>query len=85
MVLRLSTGEKQRLALLRGLLGNPKALLLDEPTGALDPASQASVEAVLRQHIDQGCAIILVTHDRDKAARLANRHFVTQAGRLTSE
>jgi putative ABC transport system ATP-binding protein len=81
-VLRLSTGEKQRLALLRSLLGNPKALLLDEPTGSLDAASQMRVEAMLCDHIAKGCAIVLVTHNAGQAARLGKKHFVMQAGRL---
>jgi ABC-type iron transport system FetAB ATPase subunit len=81
-VLRLSTGEKQRLALLRSLLGNPKVLLLDEPTGALDKAGQMRVEAVLGGHLTRSCAIVLVTHDPDQATRLGTRQFVMQAGRL---
>jgi ABC-type iron transport system FetAB ATPase subunit len=81
-VLRLSTGEKQRLALLRSLLGNPKVLLLDEPTGALDKAGEMRVEAVLGGHLARGCAIVLVTHDPGQATRLGTRQFVMQAGRL---
>jgi ABC-type iron transport system FetAB ATPase subunit len=77
-VLRLSTGEKQRLALLR----SPKVLLLDEPTGALDRASQSSVEAVLRDHLSQGCAIVLVTHNLGQASHLGQQHFVMRAGTL---
>ncbi len=82
LVLRLSTGEKQRLALIRSLLPGPKALLLDEPTGALDEASQAAVETLLRQHLARGCAIVLVTHQPAQAARLGQRRFVMQAGKL---
>jgi ABC-type iron transport system FetAB ATPase subunit len=81
-VLRLSTGEKQRLALLRTLLRRPKVLLLDEPTGALDRASQFCVEAVLRDHLAQGCAIVLVTHNLGQASRLGQQHFVMRAGTL---
>ena len=81
-VLRLSTGEKQRLALLRTLLGNPRVLLLDEPTGALDKASQARIEIVLRDHLARGCAIVLVTHDPGQATRLGTRQFTMQAGKL---
>jgi ABC-type iron transport system FetAB ATPase subunit len=81
-VLRLSTGEKQRLALLRSLLGNPKVLLLDEPTGALDAGSRTLVEAALRDHLARGCAMVLVTHDLRQAARLGHQHFVMRAGTL---
>ncbi len=83
-VLRLSTGERQRLALLRTLLPNPPVLLLDEPTGALDEASQAMVETLLAARLATGCTILLVTHDPAQAARLAQRRFVMRAGKLTA-
>ncbi len=75
-VLRLSTGEKQRLALLRSLLPGPPVLLLDEPTGALDEVSQAKVEELLAERLASGAAILLVTHDPGQAVRLGRRHFV---------
>jgi ABC-type iron transport system FetAB ATPase subunit len=81
-VLRLSTGEKQRLALARTLLLGPPVLLLDEPTGALDESSRGAVEGLLRERLDAGCAILLVTHDPAQAARLARRRFVIAGGRL---
>ncbi len=81
-VLRLSTGEKQRLALLRLMVPRPPVLLLDEPTGALDEASQAKVEVLLRARLDEGCAIVLVTHDPGQAVRLGKRHFVMADRRL---
>ena len=70
---RLSTGEKQRLALLRAWIDEPPALLLDEPTAALDPTAEAAVEAALRRRRDRGAAILMVTHSADQAARLADR------------
>ncbi len=78
----LSTGEKQRLALVRTLLGNPPVLLLDEPTGPLDPDSTAAVEAVLAERLAAGCAMILVTHSAEQAARLATARARMEAGRL---
>lgn len=81
-VLRLSTGEKQRLALLRSLLARPPVLLLDEPTGALDGASQAMVEAVLAERLSDGAAVLIVTHDPGQAARLGRRHFVMSGRKL---
>ncbi len=83
-VLRLSTGEKQRLALLRTLLPNPPVLLLDEPTGALDEASQAMVETILAARLAAGRSILLVTHDPGQALRLGQRHFAMVAGRLVA-
>jgi ABC-type iron transport system FetAB ATPase subunit len=81
-VLRLSTGEKQRLALIRALLLAPPVLLLDEPTSALDEASQAMTEQLLRERLADGVALLLVSHDRAQAARLGRRQFIMEAGRL---
>lgn len=82
-VLRLSTGEKQRLAMVRTLLLHPPVLLLDEPTGALDENSQLLVELVLRECLDAGTAILIVTHSLPQVARLATRHFVMTSGVLS--
>jgi UDP-glucose/iron transport system ATP-binding protein len=83
-VIQLSSGEKQRLALIRALLVRPKVLLLDEPTGALDTASIARVEEMLAEFTSAGGALILVTHDPEQASRLGtvqfrmvDRHLVT--------
>ncbi len=83
-VLRLSTGERQRLALIRALAGAPKVLLADEPTGALDQAATALVEAVLRERLAGGMAIVMVTHSPEQAARLGHRQFRMQARRLVA-
>ncbi len=82
-VSRLSTGEKQRLAMVRAFLGAPKVMLLDEPTSGLDPDATAKVEGLLRERLDEGVAMILITHDATQAARLATRHFQMEAGVLT--
>jgi ABC-type iron transport system FetAB ATPase subunit len=74
-VARLSTGERQRLALIRALAHAPKVLLADEPTGALDETATALVETVLREHIAASMAIVLVTHSPTQAARLGHRQF----------
>lgn len=82
---RLSTGEKHRLALIRflTLTPGPRVLLLDEPTGALDAESAARVETLLRERLDQGTIIILVSHDRAQADRLASRRFHIDHGMLS--
>jgi ABC-type iron transport system FetAB ATPase subunit len=82
-VLRLSTGERQRLGLARALATAPPVLLLDEPTGPLDRDSVALVEALLRARLAQGAAVLMVTHDTTQPARLGARHLVMRAGQLT--
>ncbi len=79
---RLSTGERQRLALVRALAGGPDVLLLDEPTSALDAEARVAVEARLQRFRDAGGAVLLVTHDADQAQRLATRHLMVADGRL---
>ncbi len=68
----LSTGERQRLALIRALIDTPPVLVLDEPTSALDPRNTALVEEVLRYQLINGRSILLISHDRDQVARLAD-------------
>jgi putative ABC transport system ATP-binding protein len=81
-VSRLSTGERQRLALIRALVANSPALLLDEPTSALDGDGAARVEQILRERLAGGLALVLVTHDPAQAERLATHRYVMAAGRL---
>jgi len=84
-VARLSTGERQRIALLRALQAETRVLLLDEPTSGLDPESIVRVEALLRQRLEAGMSILMVTHDPGQAARLASRRFELRDGRLRQE
>lgn len=65
---QVSGGQAQRIALCRALLGNPKIILADEPTGNLDPESTAAVVAGLKQQAQKGSAVIIVTHSPEVAA-----------------
>ncbi|RUA22663.1 ATP-binding cassette domain-containing protein [Billgrantia gudaonensis] len=74
-VAHLSSGEKQRLALLRAVSRSPSALLLDEPTANLDDATARRVEAWLRERIRvRGWPAVWVAHDMAQIARVADRH-----------
>jgi ABC-type lipoprotein export system ATPase subunit len=77
----LSGGEQQRLAIVRALVHEPALVLADEPTGNLDLESGATVLQLLRRVADDGCGVVLVTHDRD-AALVADRMLELRAGRL---
>jgi len=81
VVSRLSTGERQRLALLRAINGNPEVLLLDEPTASLDPASTAQVEQLVAKLREQRkLAVVWVSHDARQVRRVSDKRM-----RLTDE
>jgi putative ABC transport system ATP-binding protein len=81
-VVRLSTGERQRLALIRALALDPPVLLLDEPTGALDQESTERVETLLRERMAAGTTILIVTHSPEQAGRLGHQQFQMRDRRL---
>lgn len=81
-VARCSTGERQRLALARLLQNEPRVLLLDEPTASLDGDSVVRVEGVIAQRLEQGCAVLWVTHDEAQARRVAARRLRIVDGQL---
>jgi sulfonate transport system ATP-binding protein len=83
---RLSGGQQQRVALARGLMSQPRLLLLDEPLGALDALTRVEMQALLeRLWLDGGFTAVLVTHDIQEAVALADRVIVLQDGQVATE
>ena len=81
---QLSTGERQRTALARAMLNEPKLILADEPTGNLDDDNAHGVLAALAEFAAAGGAVLLVTHDT-KVAQYAHRTVRLDHGRLCSD
>jgi ABC-type iron transport system FetAB ATPase subunit len=81
---RLSSGERQRLALLRLLENRPRLLLLDEPTANLDDDNTARVEALVHDYRSEtGAAVLWVGHQKNQLHRIADRIVSLIAGRFT--
>lgn len=74
----LSTGERQRLSLVRALADDPKVLLLDEPTALLDPDTAALVDDHFQRRLKAGCIVLLISHNLAQIDRLA--HMRLQLG-----
>ncbi len=79
---RASTGQRQRLALIRGLLDTPAVLLLDEPTAALDTAARDKVEGLLSRRLAAGATLVIATHDMAQVGRLAGTAYLLTDGSL---
>jgi putative ABC transport system ATP-binding protein len=80
----LSGGQRQRVAIARGVVGDRKLVLADEPTGALDSQTGEVVLRMLRRHVDNGAGALLVTHDARHAA-WADRIVFLRDGRIVDE
>lgn len=82
----LSGGQRQRVAMMRALMTNPDALLLDEPLGALDPLVRHELQEQLRRvFAAYGNTVVLVTHDLPEAAFLASRLVLLHEGRVVQD
>ena len=83
--MKLSGGEQQRVAIARALITNPRLILADEPTGALDPITSREVLALFKDlHENDGVSFLIVTHSKEVAA-FANRSLELRDGRFVAE
>jgi len=80
----LSGGQQQRVAIARALAGEPKLLLADEPTGALDSKTSEDIMALMTGLNQQGITIIVITHE-DEVAAYAQRVIEFKDGRIISD
>ncbi len=82
---QISGGEKQRVALLRGIISNPDILLMDEPFSSLDFDTKYSIISMLKYETYLDIPVIIVTHDPVEAYFLGERVFFMKDGRITEE
>lgn len=83
--LSLSGGEQQMLAIGRGLMSNPKFLLLDEPSLGLSPILTQEVASIIKQITDEGVSILLIEQNASLALQIANKAYVLETGRIALE
>ena len=80
-----SLGMRQRLGVAQALLGDPQALILDEPANGLDPQGQRWLSDLLRARAARGCAVLLSSHQLHEVSRLAHRVVMIGGGRLLAD
>ena len=83
-VYSLSVGERQRVEIVRALLGRPKLLILDEPTSVLTPQAAEALFVVLRQLSEEGVSILYISHKLREIRALAGRATVLRGGRVVA-
>ena len=79
---KLSSGQKQRLALGCALVGDPDLLFLDEPTTGLDPQARFKIWELIQELRGRGVTVLLTTHYMEEAARLCDRVAILDRGRV---
>jgi len=82
LVLELSGGQRRRLDVALGIIGNPELLFLDEPTTGFDPEARRAFWSLIRDLKASGTTILLTTHYLDEAEALADRVAVITAGKI---
>jgi heme exporter protein A len=83
-ILEFSAGMKRRLGMARLLLASPKLALFDEPFGQLDPQGVSLVEEIIDRLRNQGCTVVMSTHDIERGLSLADERMHLEQGRLES-
>ena len=81
----LSGGEQQRIAVARAVVGEPKIILADEPTGNLDPVSAEIIFDLLRTFHERGATVIIATHDKELIRKTGGRVIQLKEGRLVKD
>lgn len=82
---RLSGGEKQRLSLALALAAQPSIVFLDEPTSGVDVNGRTMIRGVIRNLADNGCTVILATHELDEAEKICDRVVIFDKGKVLVE
>ena len=78
---KLSGGQQQKIQLGVCIMGNPKLLILDEPTKGFDPMNRRLLMDIIEELHDKGCAIILITHYMDEVEKLCDRALLLKDGK----
>lgn len=82
---RLSGGERQRLSLALALAARPEVAFLDEPTSGVDVNGRDTIRGIVRRLADEGCAVVLATHELDEAERVADRVVIFDRGQVIAD
>ncbi|MDR1076186.1 MAG: cell division ATP-binding protein FtsE [Xanthomonadaceae bacterium] len=82
---QLSAGEQQRVGIARAIIGEPRLLVADEPTGNLDPALAAEIMTLFAEMPERGTSVLVVSHDLPLLKRMRKRVLVLDHGRLVDD